>query len=466
MSADRVAGAQAWLSTCETELLENLRGLLRIPSLEADALPNAPFGLECRRALDYCLELCKTKGMTTKDIEGYCGWAEFGQGEKMILIQGHVDVVPVAEAGWKHQPFGAEIDGGYLYSRGAVDDKGPTMAALYAALAIREVEPNLNCRIRIVFGCNEESGFKCIHRYMETEEVPTFGIAPDAGWPLIHGEKGISDFIVDYKLPSGPLSLLEISGGQRPNIVIDRCVAKLRVDASIKAGVAEKVSECWDRNLEFAWDGDILTITARGKAAHGAWPHGGDNAAIRLFRFLTEISPVEQQKEYGELLEIPHNGGNGIGIAGADEPSGELTCNLGIIETKDGNIRFTLNVRYPVTFDSAENKRKCEAKLAGYSNCTLVSMSDSKPLYFPLEHPLVKAVCDAYVAETGDTTKPGTMGGGTYARAVPNSVAIGTGWPGDGPAHENDERLKVDHLHKMSRIYAHVLSNLVDQTQQ
>lgn len=52
------------------------------------------------------------------------------------------------------------------------------------------------------------------------------------------------------------------------------------------------------------------------------------------------------------------------------------------------------------------------------------------------------------------------MGGGTYARAIPNTVSIGTGWEGDGKAHETDERLKVEHLFKMSRIYAHILYRL------
>ena len=69
-------------------------------------------------------------------------------------------------------------------------------------------------------------------------------------------------------------------------------------------------------------------------------------------------------------------------------------------------------------------------------------------------------IVDIYEEETGERKKPGTMGGGTYARAIPNTVSIGTGWEGDGRAHETDERLKVEHLFKMSRIYAHILYRL------
>ena len=59
--------------------------------------------------------------MRTKDLEGYIGYAEFGEGERLIMSLGHLDVVPVSE-GWKHAFFGAEIDGGYIYSRYATDD--------------------------------------------------------------------------------------------------------------------------------------------------------------------------------------------------------------------------------------------------------------------------------------------------------------------------------------------------------
>jgi succinyl-diaminopimelate desuccinylase len=53
------------------------------------------------------------------------------------------------------------------------------------------------------------------------------------------------------------------------------------------------------------------------------------------------------------------------------------------------------------------------------------------------------------------------MGGGTYARKIPNTVSIGTGWHGDGEAHQTDERLKIDNLYRMSRIYANILYRLV-----
>lgn len=460
MSADVLARAQAWLQAHADELKQEYQALLRIPSIETEGFSGSPFGQANREALDFMLTLGRKWGMETKDIEGYCGYAEFGSGERLVMSMGHLDVVPVGP-GWKYPPFGAEEHDGYIYARGAVDDKGPTIASFFAMKAIMEAGGIEGVRFRSFFGCDEESGFECVHRYNQTEEPPTFGIAPDSGWPLIHGEKGIANLVIEAPLPAGETELLDVSGGQRPNIVPDSCTARLKVPDAARPAVEEALGKQWDRNVAVSWQGDVLAVEAGGKAAHGAWPFGGDNAASRLFRFLREIVPLADKDVYETLLFAGHPGGEGLGISGSDEPSGALTANLGIVETIEGRVRLTVNVRYPVTWDGDQVREKCKATLSQKrGGFELVHFSDSKPLYFPLDHPMVRAICEAYRSETGDMKEPTTMGGGTYARAMENTVSIGTGWDGDGDAHETDERLAVASLHKMARIYANVLVRL------
>lgn len=465
MSEARVAAAQAWLQQHEANLLADLQTLIRFPSLESDAAPDAPFGPENRAALDWMLEQCDATGMRMVNQDGYGGFGEFGEGDKEVLTMGHLDVVPVGP-GWTYDPFGGTVaDDGYLYSRGAVDDKGPTMAMFYAARAVQATWPDVPVRVRSYFGCNEESGFACVHHYTKLEKPPTVGVAPDAGWPLIHGEKGIADFVIETRsgaLTADDVRLVSFTGGQRPNIVIDHATARVTVSSGARGHVEAQLTKAWDRNISWAWEGNDLKIEAVGKAAHGSTPFMGDNAATRIFRFLREVSPLPDQTYYDELVKLTHPGGNGLGIAGADQPSGPLTANLGVTSFENGVFQLTINVRYPVTFDGPTLKSLAEKELSELTGgWSLVSMSDSKPLYFPLEHPMVKAICDAYEAETGENRKPGTMGGGTYARAVENCVAIGTGWSGDGEAHQTDERLRVEHLYRMARIYARVLVNLI-----
>lgn len=458
-----VAKIQDWLRAHEQELLDDYIAMLRIPSLEEAAEPNAPYGPENRKALDLALSLGEKFGMATKDLEGHIGYADFGQGDRLIVSLGHLDVVPVGP-GWKHAPFGAEIDGGFVYARGAVDDKGPTMASFYAMRAIKEVVPDINARMRQVFGCNEESGFGCVARYVQTEEAPTYGVAPDSGWPLYHGEKGIANLEISVpRNVGGDMELLSIEGGQRPNIVIDSCSAKVRVSSAAREEVDGKLADAWDRNVTFAWEGDVLGVFAIGKAAHGSTPFEGDSAAIRVLRFLKEITPLGTMTYFEELFGTSAIGGAGLGIAGSDEPSGDLTSNLGIVSTNGDTVDLLFNIRYPVTWTGEKLQSLCNAKLAKLkSGFELKVTRDSPPLYFPLDHPLVKTICEVHQEETGETIAPATMGGGTYARAIPNTVSIGTGWSevGDGGAHETDERLKIESLFKMSRIYAHILYRL------
>ena len=455
-----VAKIQDWLRAHEQELLADTQTMLRFASVEGESAPNAPFGLENRQALDFALSLCEKWGFQTRDLEGYAGWGEFGQGDRLVVSLGHLDVVPVGH-GWKHEPFGAEIDNGYIYSRGSEDDKGPTMASLYAMRAIKEVCPNLPARMRQVFGCDEESGFLCVDRYTKTEEPPTFGIAPDSGWPCYHAEKGIADFVTTVDLLKGDFELLEVSGGQRPNIVIDDCEAWVRVSPTVRDHVESKLADAWDKNVSWSWNEDVLVVGAKGKAAHGSMPFSGDNAATRVFRFLLDLAPLEAEPYFEELLWMTHPSGVGLGIHGSDEVSKDLTSNLGIVETKQGKLSMLTNIRYPVTWKGPELAERCRQFLATKKNkFTMEVVRDSPSLYFPLDHPLVKVVCEVVKDETGETKPPGVMGGGTYARAIPNTVSIGTGWEGDGKAHETDERLKVEHLFRMSRIYAHILYKL------
>lgn len=397
--------------------------------------------------------------MRTHHLDGYIGWAEWGRADRQVLVLGHLDVVPVGP-GWKHQPFGAELEDGYVFARGAVDDKGPSMAAFFAARALMAVAPDLPMGIRVAFGCNEESGMRCAEHYVQHEPPPTYGVAPDSGWPLYHAEKGIANFAVECPLPKGDFALLEVSGGQRPNIVIDTCSARVQIAPRLKAKVVEALAEYWDRNLDFSWEEDVLCIQARGKAAHGAHPFGGDSAAIRVFRLLVELAPLDCEHEYHQLFSILQPGGDGLGIAGADEVTGALTCNLGIVQTQGESLVLTFNVRYPVDWSGEVLRQKLEKRLVELPGYGLTVMRDSKPLYFPLDHPMVRAICEVHEAETGESKKPGAMGGGTYARMVANTVSIGTGWAGDGPAHGTDEKLKIEHLHRMARIYAHILHRL------
>ena len=78
---------------------------------------------ETVQALDYTLSLCQRMGFHTKNADGLYGYAEIGEGAEIIGCLGHLDVVPAGD-GWHYPPYAGTIDGGRLYGRGTIDDKG------------------------------------------------------------------------------------------------------------------------------------------------------------------------------------------------------------------------------------------------------------------------------------------------------------------------------------------------------
>lgn len=73
--------------------------------------------------------------------------------------------------GWSTPPFEATIKNNKIYGRGAIDDKGPVIASLYAMKSLKD-NFKINSRVRLILGINEEKDWKCIKHYKETEEIP------------------------------------------------------------------------------------------------------------------------------------------------------------------------------------------------------------------------------------------------------------------------------------------------------
>src|SRR5699024_306663 len=91
-----------------------------------------------------------------------------------------------AGTGWNTDPYNPVIKDGVIYARGVQDDKGPTIAAYYAMKILKELDVPLKQRVRLIVGTDEESDWLCTDAYFKKEEMPNFGFAPDAEFPVIH----------------------------------------------------------------------------------------------------------------------------------------------------------------------------------------------------------------------------------------------------------------------------------------
>ena len=87
-----------WIDSHMDEQLEALRGLLRIPSVSrGEPREGMPLGKPVYDALDYTLKLARRLGFEkTRMLDGYCATVDFGEGEELLMIMAHLDVVPAA----------------------------------------------------------------------------------------------------------------------------------------------------------------------------------------------------------------------------------------------------------------------------------------------------------------------------------------------------------------------------------
>ena len=314
----------------EEALLRDLRELVRIPSVSVPGTGRAPYGAECRRALDWFLSRASEMGFQTRDVDGHCGWCEYGEGEEMVAVLCHLDVVPAGD-GWHYPPYDCTWAGGRIYGRGVIDDKGPAAAALYALKAVRDSGAPLHRRVRLLVGCNEEKGSSCIRHYVEAGgEIPVMGFTPDGMYPIINGEKGIA--VVDFRraLAPSPRSIRCISGGTAHNVVPDRARAELNWPEEERSAACALTLD----GVRVTETAEGLLVEAEGQSAHGSTPEKGVNAIGRLLLALKELGLDGDSGQAAAFLADvlgEETRGEGLGIAMSDQISGALTVNLGII---------------------------------------------------------------------------------------------------------------------------------------
>ena len=177
------------IDACKDQMLKDIRSLVKIDSVETAAAPGAPFGPGVQKALQKALETGERLGFRTVNFDNYIGYVEYGKGEDYVCAIGHVDVVPPGD-GWRQPPFSGHMEEGTLYGRGVLDNKGPIIACLYGLYVLKELGYEPKHRIRIIFGCDEESGFEDLPWYLTKEKPPLYGFTPDCKFPVVYAERG------------------------------------------------------------------------------------------------------------------------------------------------------------------------------------------------------------------------------------------------------------------------------------
>ncbi len=410
------------------DIVKNLSQLLKFDSEQAPAEEGKPFGDGCARCLDFFLSLASYLGFETKNYDNYAGEVIFGSGEDFAVLA-HLDVVPAGN-GWLHEPFGGEInrEKGIIWGRGAMDDKGPALISLYAMKALKDAGFKPKKTIKLILGCNEETGWACIDHYNKVAKMPETGISPDADFPVIYAEKGIAQIKFAFPAANAPFSGLK--GGDRANMVCDFCEASAPLNPAALENLA----------LEYK-DGKVIS---RGKSAHGSTPEKGVNAIEKMLMYLG-------LEEMRRLLFTEK-----FSLGGLEDESGKLTFSPNVIEQSDGKIYVTCDMRFPVTYKLDDILAVIDKFGVSYD-----IVHYQPPLYNDKNSKLITTLLNVYNEVTGKNMQPIAIGGGTYARALKYGAAFGPEEEGEeSTIHQANEYITFEKIERCFKMYKLALERL------
>lgn len=411
------------------EIIRQISEIIKFNSSQAPAEKGAPFGKGAKQALDYFLKLADEMGFETINYDGYAGEVIFGEGEEFAVLA-HLDVVPAGN-GWTREPFGGQIDyeNRRVWGRGAMDDKGPAVCAIFALKALKDEGFKPKRKIKLIVGCNEESGWGCINYYKAHAHMPDEGFSPDADFPVIYAEKGILHLCLHFTSAGGFNGL---KGGERANMVCDYCEVSAPADnAKLK---------------KYGLTAENGKIVSRGKSAHGSTPDEGKNAILPVLEYLG----LENAKD--ALF------GNCFGLKELHDETGYLTFSPNVISQNGNDLAVICDIRYPSTYKKEDVLQRIDVSGVKYE-----ILSEQAPLFNDKNCFLIKTLCSVYNEVTGKNVKPVAIGGGTYARALKCGAAFGPEEAGEeNTIHQANEYITFEKIEKCFEIYKLAVKRLTE----
>ncbi len=178
-------------------------------------------------------------------------------GVKPLLLMSHADVVPTVAKDWKHPPFSADLADGFVWGRGAIDNKAHGIMALMTMLALKRNATPLKRGVEMMVNCDEEAG----------------------------GDDGANWMGANHWDAFDPAFAFNEGGDGTPNWLGSRGV-------TFRIAVTEK---------RVMW----LRLTAHGKAGHGSMPNANNPNLIlikALARLLAEPPPFRLTPVFDEAM--------------------------------------------------------------------------------------------------------------------------------------------------------------------
>ena len=424
-----------WLESHRQEIVEDLLGLVRIPSVSVPDEAVPPYGQPCRDAIDYMLRLGTRHGYQVRNYDNYVGAITFCEGSGDVGVWSHLDVVPVPDpAEWDYPPFdGVVVEDRYIIGRGVQDNKMTAIGVFHAMNCLRDLGVPLRRRYTLYMGTSEETGMEDVRYFRDHYPCPELSLVPDAGFPVCCAQRGCLQLRVGIPFPHA----LEIRHSNNPSVTAEA------VTAVLPGGEA---------------------LTAPGRSDFVYRPVQQDNAVLKMLRLLQGRYPDQAAALEALLALVSPCDGSGLGMQYADELSGALTMAATGLRWQDGRLEALVYVILPVTCDCGALQRSA-ASAACSAGAALQRVSLRPPCSFPTDHPVVRRLTEVYNQVMDQQSQPYVMSGGNYAAYLPNAFAFGPGMPGrlypphifrpgHGDYHQCDESEDIVHILNFMRVYA------------
>lgn len=477
--ADHAVRIREYIGEHRQEIIDDLFGLMKIDSSYTDEGRDEehPFGAGSAKALAAGEELLKKYGFDRVTNYGnYVVTADLGEGERELDILAHLDVVPAGEGWTVTDPFKPVLtDDGIIYGRGSADDKGPAIASIYAMRAIRELGIPLRKNVRLVLGGCEELGLGDLEYYFEREPHARYSFSPDADYPLINAERGISGTEITKRFTPAEAAASPLRGihaGLRRNMIPYSAVCVIDAEkggtgSEEVAKIAAAVARRCGTGLDVKTDGNIITIDVRGVGGHASTPENGLNSLTCLMEIISALpftdSVSSLVRGLSKLYPFGVHHGESAGIDISDDISGRISSSFNVAhyDAENGEFCAVIDSRVPAAA-SEENFMGPLKKAILSAGADDVRISLNPCHYVPKESEFVQKLLSSYKKVTGDNgAEPFAIGGGTYVHTIDNGVAFGCAMPGvDNRMHGPDEFMLLDVLIKSIEIFADAIISI------
>lgn len=420
---------EAYLQQRQTELVEDIRTLIRIPSVHGRQA-------DCRQALEYVCQRAEAFGMKTRMTStGDVGVIELGSGTEIVGILTHVDVVDIGDPEkWTYPPFEATQADGALWGRGTVDDKGPVMMSLYALKALKDLEVPLDKRIWLIVGTCEEGIWTDIEHFKEEFEHPAHGFSPDGNFPIFNVEKGYADICLTFTEPALD-TIVSLAAGESRNSIPSLATIQLQ--------------------------GEEMEAY-HGVSAHSSSPQLADNAIVKLCKALEDRRPLAFSRFVARFLADYHAPGLRFDD-GSDyyhgEYVGRTTAVPTVLRKEGGSVILNINLRqrFGVTQADILDAFRRHEDAYGYRTELIECLDPMMVSEHRPELQLMKEVYSSYGYEGAFCLAHGS----SYAKSMENFVSWGPVFPGNPDcAHMEDERIMLQSMMTATSMYAVYLARV------